>query len=198
MKLKKIKNKKAAIELSIGTVVIIVLAMTMLILGLVLVRNIFKGATDSVDTLNDKVKTEITNIFAEGGSKIAIRLGADKIAKVESGTDGFGIAVGAQTRDGSAVDNTNLKYYLEYTNDLSHGDCNGIEILDHSFTARRSGTYQFEDTSGENGYVRLVFNIEEGAPECTQRIKIYTRDTDTDDIASASFRVQIISGGIFS
>ena len=35
-------EKKGAIELSIGTVVIIVLAMTMLVLGIVLVRNIFK------------------------------------------------------------------------------------------------------------------------------------------------------------
>ena len=59
------KNKKAAIELSIGTVVIIVLAMTMLIMGVVLVRNIFSGATSSVDTLNDKVKGEITSLFSE-------------------------------------------------------------------------------------------------------------------------------------
>jgi len=34
-------NKKAAIELSIGTIVIVVLVMSMLILGMVLVRNIF-------------------------------------------------------------------------------------------------------------------------------------------------------------
>jgi len=34
-------NKKGYIELSIGTIVIIVLAMTMLILGMVLVKNIF-------------------------------------------------------------------------------------------------------------------------------------------------------------
>ena len=65
MKLTKIKNKKAAIELSIGTVVIIVLAMSMLILGLVLIRNIFTGATESVDQINDNVRSEIIKLFQE-------------------------------------------------------------------------------------------------------------------------------------
>src|SRR3990167_4325944 len=61
MKLSKIKslNKKAALELSIGTIVILVLAMSMLILGLVLVRTIFTGAKYNVETMNDKVRDQI-------------------------------------------------------------------------------------------------------------------------------------------
>ena len=54
-------SKRAAIELSIGTVIIIVLAMSMLILGIVLIRSIFTGATESVNTINEKDKNQITN-----------------------------------------------------------------------------------------------------------------------------------------
>ncbi|MEK6953289.1 MAG: hypothetical protein AABX29_09845, partial [Nanoarchaeota archaeon] len=48
------KNKKAALELSIGTIVILVLAMSMLILGLILIRTIFTGAKYNVETMNKK------------------------------------------------------------------------------------------------------------------------------------------------
>ena len=47
------KAKKGAMELSIGTIVIIVLAMSMLILGLVLIKTIFVGAKYNVDTIED-------------------------------------------------------------------------------------------------------------------------------------------------
>ena len=49
-------NKKGALELSIGTIVIIVIGMSMLILGLVLVQKIFVGSTNNVDDLNNKIR----------------------------------------------------------------------------------------------------------------------------------------------
>ncbi len=191
------KTKKAAIELSIGTVVIIVLAMSMLILGLVLIRNIFGGATDSVDALNDGVRSEITSLFAEESSKIAIKLGAGKLAKIPQGTQGFGIAFGARTDNGEAVSNTNLRYKLEKTNENDR-NCEGIQILDHTFVGNSVGPYQFEDTEADNGFVVLVFNIREDAPECTQRYRLTTIGEGGEQIAQASFRVQIETGGIFS
>ena len=54
-----IENKKAAMEMSVGTIVTIVLLMSVLVLGLVLITNIFSGATSSVKTIDDKVKSEI-------------------------------------------------------------------------------------------------------------------------------------------
>ena len=48
-------RKKGAIELSIGTIVIIVLAMSMLILGIILIKNIFSGSTNAVDDINKGV-----------------------------------------------------------------------------------------------------------------------------------------------
>lgn len=199
------RNKKAAIELSIGTVVIIVIAMSMLILGLVLVRNIFTGATESVDSLNDKVKAEIANLFTKEGSKIGIKLSADKIAKIPAGTKGFGVGFGAKTRDGGNIldstGNVNLKYDLELTNTA----CAGFDkfILDHPFpggfsVGSRTDKKSFEEEIGPNGYTILVFNIPEGTPECSQSIKITTYDGIPSVIATSSFRVQVTSGKIFS
>ena len=63
--IKPIKNKKAALELSIGTVVVLVIGMAMLILGLVLVRTIFTGAKYNVDQINKNVEAEINKLFDE-------------------------------------------------------------------------------------------------------------------------------------
>ena len=50
------KNKHAAMEMSVGTIVTIVLLMAVLVLGLVLVRTIFKNSTESIDSIDEQVK----------------------------------------------------------------------------------------------------------------------------------------------
>lgn len=200
-------NKKAAIELSIGTVVIIVIAMTMLIMGIVLVRNIFAGATDSVNSLNDKVKGEITNLFVEESSKIGIKLGSTKQAKVKAGTTDFGIAVGARTDDNSAIlpAGANLKYQLDIGTQGSDCDITDFKsyIKDPRIeTGTTSACLEFDDISGPNGYSLFLFDIPKGATECTQKIKMTTYKggscTPANMIEQSVFRVQIIAGGIFS
>ena len=88
----KMIKKKGAIEMSIGTIVVIVLAMTMLILGLVLVRNIFTGATYNVDQLNKNVEAEINKLFNEKGDNIVLYLPKSQ-ADISQGKS-FGIAFG--------------------------------------------------------------------------------------------------------
>jgi len=89
MQLRKINNR-AAIELSIGTIVIIVLAMSMLILGLVLVKSIFSGAKYNVDQLNKNVEAEINKLFNEQGGKTYIYLPNNQ-ADAKKGTS-YGVA----------------------------------------------------------------------------------------------------------
>ncbi len=83
-------TKKGALELSIGTIVILVIGMSMLILGLVLVRTIFTGATYNVDALNKNVEAEINKLFNERGGKLYIYLPNNE-ADVNKGKS-FGIA----------------------------------------------------------------------------------------------------------
>lgn len=77
-------QKRGALELSVGTIVIIVLAMSMLILGLVLVRNIFSGATEASDLINDNVKSQIQKLFNEEDRKTVVYL-PDNSAEISKG-----------------------------------------------------------------------------------------------------------------
>ena len=116
-----LKSKKAAIELSIGTIVVIVIAMTMLVLGLILVKNIFSGATESVDSLNEKVMGEISKLFTDESANVVVKLGSDQTAKIKQDTNSFSIAVGARTLDGSSTTRDRLTYKL--TLDQTANNC---------------------------------------------------------------------------
>ncbi len=68
-------NKKAALEMSIGTIVIIVIAVTMLILGLVLVRTIMCGALITSLDLTQKMKDQINKLFQDTGNDVILLQG---------------------------------------------------------------------------------------------------------------------------
>ncbi|MCX6748660.1 MAG: hypothetical protein NT076_03570 [Candidatus Pacearchaeota archaeon] len=81
-------NKKGAVELSVSTIVIIVLAMSMLILGMVLVRSIMCGAIGMTGTINTKVNGEINNLFDATGAEVAcIGAGETPVALVPGKTN---------------------------------------------------------------------------------------------------------------
>jgi len=64
------RGRRGALELSIGTIVIIVIAITMLILGIVFVRSIMCGAINLTGDLNDRVKGEINDLFGATGGEV--------------------------------------------------------------------------------------------------------------------------------
>lgn len=88
------QNKRAAMEMSVGTIVTIVLLMSVLVLGLLLIQNIFGGAITSVSAVDQKVKSEINNIFKSEGSRIAFYPSDRKITlKQGARAEGFAFAI---------------------------------------------------------------------------------------------------------
>ncbi len=101
-----------AIELSIGTMVVIVLAMAMLIMGLVLVNKIFSGATQSVDTINDNVRAQINGLFSNNNQKVAILLPGNSVS-IPKGQS-FGIAFGVRDTTQGSTAQDNFHYDIEH------------------------------------------------------------------------------------
>lgn len=80
------KNKKAAMEMSVGTIVTIVLLMSVLILGLVLVRNIMCSGISITDDITESVEGEIKGLF--GQQEYGVKcVGEEKIQKIGSNGD---------------------------------------------------------------------------------------------------------------
>ncbi len=85
-------SKRGAIELSMTTVVIIVLSMTMLILGLTLVRTVFTSAKNAVDLTDAQVRDQIKKLFVQEDQRSAIYLTEQK-ASIKQG-EAYSIAFG--------------------------------------------------------------------------------------------------------
>lgn len=89
----KIKTKTGAIELSIGTVVIIVLAMSMLILGIVLIRNIFDTATGAIKATDRGINEKINQLFSAEEDKVIVVYPDTAVIPIKKGTRDTGFAV---------------------------------------------------------------------------------------------------------
>lgn len=161
-------NKKAALELSIGTVVIIVLAMSMLILGLILVQNIFKGAKYNVDQLNDKVTDEINKLFTEE-KEIVLYL-ANRQAEVKQ-DDNFGVAFGIKNTRRGIASEEQFSYEIVANDPDLQAQC-GItkEEAEALIYPGRAGSFNLAPGAIYTGLAR--FNIPKGFTLCTIRYNI--------------------------
>lgn len=132
------KNKKAAIELSVSTIIIIVLGVSMLILGMVLIRSILCSAIGLTGNINSAVNSEINKYFGDSGGEVAcIGSGGDAI-KMATGQENIiycGIRAPEQAkyevkvtsvRSGiSSLSEEQLKKWLvqdSYSSDVAPGD----------------------------------------------------------------------------
>jgi len=90
-----INEKKGAMEMSVGTIVTIVLLMTVLILGLVLVRTIFKSSVENIEGIDTAVKAEIEKLFAENENKKVVIYPPTREVEIKKGEDsrGFGLSI---------------------------------------------------------------------------------------------------------
>jgi hypothetical protein len=195
-----IKNKTAAIELSIGTMVIIVLAILMLVLGVVLIRNIFTGATESVDILEDKVKGEITGLFSNEQADIVVKAGADRTVKIRPGSGPFGVPIGARTPDGSQTNRERLRYSLSLDSP-SRNNCAstlGVKTTENLFVTPMNSFRAFDEFQGSNVFAIVQIEVPEGTSTCSQKVFIDVRDTQTNiDVGGSFFIVEILKERFF-
>src|SRR3989338_5454326 len=80
------RQKKGALELSISTIVILVIAVTTLIMVMVLTRNIMCSALGLTGDVNSKVKSELNTIFESSEDEVSC-IGAGAAISVVPGED---------------------------------------------------------------------------------------------------------------
>lgn len=90
-------NKKGAIELSISTVVIIVLGMTLLIGGIIFVNRIISSSITSIDKIDAGVQSQVDKMFSDPSQKVVIRLTNNQV-DIKQG-ESFGFAFGIKNNE---------------------------------------------------------------------------------------------------
>jgi len=178
------KNRKGAMELSMGTIVILVLAMSMLILGLVLIRTIFTGAQYNINQINDKVKNEISKLFVED-QKIVVYL-SDNKASIPQGED-FGVAFGVRNQIKNVQEGVKFKYDVE----MSESSCKLKESEALSWIKLgKEGSISI--APGQDKVWLIRFQVPEVSPLCLVRYNIEIK-ADGQFYTSESFDVEVVA-----
>jgi len=161
-----------------------------------LVQKIFTGATNSIDTINEKLMSEINNLLQDESSNAIVKLGSDKKAKIRVGTDDFGVAIGASTYDGGQATRERLQYMITL-GDVSRDNC--LTKLGESRTENLIDQpietwINFDEFDGANAYAIISFSIPKGTEKCSQKILIDVRDNeqDADVMAGTFFRIELL------
>ena len=170
-------HKKAAIELSITTVVVIVIGISMLILGLVLVKNIFTGVIYNVDQINENVRTQINTLFNEKGENVVLYLPGNQ-ATVSQGKS-FGVAFGIKNNVAGEAKSSKFAYKIQASSvqkgcELDLKQANNYLILGDSGS--------FDLLPGKIGYSLVKIQPTSAAPLCEIKYDIIvTKDNQPYD-----------------
>ncbi|MBU0894216.1 MAG: hypothetical protein KKF48_03715 [Nanoarchaeota archaeon] len=156
------KNKHAAMEMSVGTIVTIVLLMSVLILGIFLVQKVFKSSSNAIDNIDNQVQNEINKLFAEEGKKLAIYpTSRDLILK--KGDDPKGFAFSVKNND---VESADFTYTIE-ADDVSKCGSSFSEDIANNYLLGGSGSFSLGPGNSMDLPRLVKFNVPESAPPCT-------------------------------
>jgi len=199
-----IRNKKAAFEMSVTTMIVIVLSVVFLILALAFIRNIFGSATDSINVINDQVMDQLRSLFTNENQKVLIKL-PDSTAKIRAGSANFGIAVAARTLYGNSPGGYDgIQYKLELS---TSSDCYqklGQTLVEKWFIAQTlsnsakgdawNSMDRFDSVDLAGSSIKIT--IPDGTIQCTQQVKIlFVDNTQTQKalpIGGDTFTIQIL------
>lgn len=165
------KNKRAAMEMSVGTIVTIVLLMSVLVLGIFLVQKIFKSSSNAIDTVDSQIQSQINKLFTNENKDFVIYPSSQQITlKKGDGPKGFAFAV------------KNPENELEsFSYTLEAQDVNGCGSLTtdqaDSWIIGGTGSFDLGPASSNSLPPKILFSIPDQAPACTISYKLAVKES---------------------
>jgi hypothetical protein len=127
------KNKKAALEMSMTTIVTIVLIVVTLVLALVLIRTIFTSSTNAIDQVNTAIQDQINSLFTSEGTSLAVYPASREIT-LKRGDTPKGFAFSVKNPE---------KTTASFTYNISAGD---VHNCGTTFTTAQADAYVLGNT----------------------------------------------------
>jgi len=91
MKLRYIRHKKAGMQISINTIVILILAVTILGVGLKFINDMLKPAFEDIDQQREQRRNEFIEELKESGERFTWDMNFNEMKKAEKKTVFFGV-----------------------------------------------------------------------------------------------------------
>lgn len=167
MKVKFMKSKGGAIELSTGTMVIIILSMVVLVLAIFFIQQIFKLGTGAIDAVDAEIQSQIQELFAEEGRKVAVYPTSREIT-LKKGDTPKGFAFSVKNTD---VESAEFTYSVSAT-DVTMCGSGFTKETATGFLLGGSGSFALSAGSSLDFPVLIRFVIPETAPPCSMVYKL--------------------------
>ncbi len=207
---KRTKNKRAAIEMSMGTIITIILAVVFLILGLTFVKSIFGVASSSIQITDDKLKAQLSTLFADENQPTFIKP-EEGVFKVRAASD-FYFVIGGRSKNGNDVQRGDLQYRFILDKNAPNSCLSKFNNNEARIKAWFPGVKFAADENeevlnpltiyqGDMSSSRIQISIPSGTPLCSQIILYDVFDksdnsTSAVPVGGSSFTVQVLRRSI--
>ena len=166
----KSKNTKGAMEMSVGTIVTIVLLMSVLVLGIFFISKIFSGANTAVDSTNQQLTAQINKLFSNGkASKITIFPSSQQINIKKGDATPKGFYFSIYNNDVNPADFT---YTVNSTDISGCGSTMTNQIADSYIHAGKTDSFSLSPGSALDLAELVLFTVPDSAPPCTVTYKV--------------------------
>jgi len=177
-------DKKGALEMSMGTIIILVLGVSMLILGMVLIRNIMCSGLEITQELSAGVKNEVKNLF--GSDKFGVNCLGQGGAEVKFGSGGKRSVICIFKTDTATEYDVQVKS-IESRSGASTDTVNGW-VIDKNWQGSVIPGQDQEE-------VVVLFDIPRDAPTTSVKIIMDAKNIQTDSVKTITSRVDIVPSG---
>lgn len=177
------KNKRAAMEMSVGTIVTIVLLMSVLVLGVFLVQNIFKSAKGAIDLTDDQLKNEIGKLFGED-KELVIYPSSRKVEIKQEENDGVGIGIKNLLQGVSGTQTFSYEVIVSDASDCTESE----EEIEEWFTVGKAED-NIPIAVGKSAVQKVLFRIPSGTSLCTARFRVSVYKEDGEIYDTTTFDI---------
>jgi hypothetical protein len=172
------KSKKAAIEMSVGMVITIILGVTLLVGGIIFVQKVVIVATNAIDVVDNQVQSQLQKLFA-GDDQIRVAFyPTSRDVSIKKGDTPRGFAFQIRNND---VNDATFSYTTTATGVSKCGSFSEQEANNMLL----GGSGSIDIGRGDISTARLVkFVVPDTAPKCTMEydLKITKGSNTYDDI----------------
>jgi hypothetical protein len=181
----KMKNKKAAMEMSVGTIVTIVLLMSVLVLGIFLVQKVFSSGTNAIDQIDQQVQNEINKLFAEEGKTLAIFPTSKQLTIKQGDSKGFAFSLFNKN-----VGGRQYSWTIEALDSFDFpGRCGSGMTKEKAdnFLIINVGEISLPGSTQMDSPELILYDIPENAPFCTIPYKLTINPNEGDPFGTTVF-----------
>lgn len=179
------KLKRGTMEMSVGTMVTIVLLMVVLVLGIFFIQKIFSSGSNAIDSIDSQVQSQIQQLFAQQGTELAI-YPTSRTFTLNQGDNGKGFAFAIKNLN-SAPSTFTFK-----TTAIDVSKCPGLtNDVATNYETGGDGTTGLLASGAIFGPNLVQFTIPNTSPLCSMEYRLDVNNADGTTYQSLNFFVVI-------